>query len=73
MTDPRSSENTKKDKGQKASKQTKEHRDIILTMQKIKDNRKHSQRTHKVDSFTYKRAKKRITTDFSSGTMQTTE
>lgn len=73
MTDPRSSGNTKKDKGQKASKQTKKHRHIILKMQKIKDNRKHSQRTHKADSFTYKGEKIRITTDFSSGTMQTTE
>lgn len=40
-------------------------------MQNIKDNGKHSQRTHKADSFTYKGEKIRITTDFSSGTMQT--
>lgn len=61
------------DKSQKASIQTKKHRHIILKMQKIKDNGKHSQRTQKVESFTYKGAKIRITTDFSSGAMQTME
>ena len=42
-------------------------------MQKIKDNGKHSLRMQKVESFTYKGAKIRITTAFSSGAMQTME
>lgn len=44
MTDPRSSGIPRKIKAKKQTEQTKKHRHIILKMQKIKDNRKHSQK-----------------------------